>query len=140
MADPSLEVTIPEFLYQRLHQEAESLGLSPHQAILEAIKLFCDRCSLKQELKRELETELKAYVQSLLGKAPAPPKTEIPPSIRPLRVGDLVQIRDRDSPFYLQTARIISTTLIRATVDIGSAKHNFLKRDLRYIPPDHDQL
>jgi hypothetical protein len=44
-----------------------------------------------------------------------------------------VQIRDPDSPFYLQKAVVVSTSLIRATVDTGMGKHTFLKRDIRFV-------
>lgn len=140
MTDQLLEIKIPAPLYDRLQREAERRGMAVYGVILEAIHNYCHQVEDMEQWKQELKQELKAYVQSLLAeKHTTPtPKPEIPPSIRPLQVGDLVQIRDRDSPFYLQTATIVSTTLIRATVDIGSAKHNFLKRDLRYIASPHE--
>jgi hypothetical protein len=48
--------------------------------------------------------------------------TPTPPPVRQLQIGDLVQIRDPDSPHYMEQLRITELGIIRATVstDFGN--------------------
>jgi len=157
MADQLLSVPIPDVIYDQLISRAELTGLSLSDLVTQALTAFFNQDSdtraavaeLTPAIQNYLESrlavikqELRDYVQQQLAQQmPHAPqqKAEIPPSIRPLQVGDTVQIRDPDSPFYLQKAVIVSTSLIRATVDTGMGKHTFLKRDIRFVSAsNHD--
>ena len=140
MADHLLSVSIPVTLYRQLVSHAEHTGVSQQDLVVQALTAFLNAKGIDPALSAYLETrlqaikrELQTYVQQQLTPAPPPPKEDIPPPIRPLQVGDIVQIRDPDSPFYLQKAVVVSTSLIRATVDTGMGKHTFLKRDIRFV-------
>ncbi len=143
MADHLLSVSIPEATYTQLVRRAQQTGVSLQDLVTQALTAFLQPSELSPAISTYLETrlqeikgELQAYIQGQIAKpAPEPPepKEEIPPTIRPLQVGDIVQIRDPDSPFYLQKAVVVSTSLIRATVDTGRGKHTFLKRDIRFV-------
>jgi hypothetical protein len=147
MADHLLSVPIPDELYDRLIRRSELTGLSPQDLLIQALACFLEPKQLEPAVSAYLEIrlqaikqELRQYLQQQLAhQASRPaPEEEIPPSIRPLQIGDTVQIRDPDSPFYLQKAVIVSTSLIRATVDTGMGKHTFLKRDIRFVSTAHD--
>jgi len=154
MADHLLSVPIPDELYDRLIRRSELTGLSPQDLLIQALTSFLEpkQLELQPAISAYLEIrlqaikqELREYLQQqlLVHQTPQPiadpqEKEEIPPSIRPLQIGDTVQIRDPDSPFYLQKAVIVSTSLIRATVDTGMGKHTFLKRDIRFVSTAHD--
>ncbi len=145
MADHLLSVSIPEATYTQLVRRAQQTGVTPQSLVAQAVTAFLQPPELSPALSAYLESrlqeikgELQAYIQAQQGQIvkpqPAPEPTEdIPPTIRPLQVGDIVQIRDPDSPFYLQKAVVVSTSLIRATVDTGRGKHTFLKRDIRFV-------
>lgn len=76
-----------------------------------------------------------------LGVADAPPlsygqkkaETASSSQIRQLQIGDLVQVRDPDSPHYMERVRISAVGIIRATVKTDSGEQTFLKRDLRFV-------
>ncbi|WP_019499635.1 hypothetical protein [Pseudanabaena sp. PCC 6802] len=53
--------------------------------------------------------------------------------IRQLQIGDLVQVRDPDSPHYMEHLRISAVGIIRATVQTDAGEQTFLKRDLRFV-------
>ncbi|CAN1213130.1 hypothetical protein TUMEXPCC7403_23195 [Tumidithrix helvetica PCC 7403] len=55
------------------------------------------------------------------------------PTIRQLQVGDLVQIRDPDSPHYMEKLRLTKVSLIRASIQTETGEHTYLKRDLRFV-------
>lgn len=59
--------------------------------------------------------------------------TQTPPPIRQLQIGDIVQIRDPDSPHYMEHLRISELGIIRATVSTDFGNQTFLKRDLRFV-------
>jgi hypothetical protein len=59
--------------------------------------------------------------------------TQTPPPIRQLQIGDIVQIRDPDSPHYMEKLRITELGIIRATVSTDFGNQTFLKRDLRFV-------
>jgi len=150
MADHLLSVPIPDELYDRLVRRSELTGLSPQDLLIQALTSFLEpnQLELQPAISAYLEIrlqaikqELRQYLQQIVAKqipSTRPEPEEIPPSIRPLQIGDIVQIRDPDSPFYLQKAVIVSTSLIRATVDTGMGKHTFLKRDIRFVSTAHD--
>ena len=95
-----------------------------------------------QQLKAEL-----ARLQILIDRDPvnpaqleviAPPIAEIAPSIRQLEVGDFVQIRDVDSPYFMEKLQIVKVGIVRASVATHSGEQSFLKRELRFVPPDSE--
>jgi hypothetical protein len=53
--------------------------------------------------------------------------------VRQLQIGDLVQVRDPDSPHYMEHLRISTVGIIRATVQTDLGEQTFLKRDLRFV-------
>jgi len=153
MADHLLSVPIPDEIYDQLNCRAEQTGLSQQEVVIQALTSFLQQNShppagLQPHISvyidsrlQAIKQELQEYLQQIVAKqipSTRPEPEEIPPSIRPLQIGDTVQIRDPDSPFYLQKAVIVSTSLIRATVDTGMGKHTFLKRDIRFVSTAHD--
>jgi len=66
---------------------------------------------------------------------PTPPKPDVPIIVRPLQLGDLVQIRDQSSPHFLEKLTIIKVGMLMATVQTNLGEQSFLKRDLRFIEP-----
>jgi hypothetical protein len=66
--------------------------------------------------------------------------TQTPPPIRQLQIGDIVQIRDPDSPHYMQHLRISELGIIRATVSTDFGNQTFLKRDLRFVHSESDAI
>jgi hypothetical protein len=60
-------------------------------------------------------------------------EADSPSQIGPLQVGDVVQVRDPDSPHYMEQLRISAVGIIRATVQTDSGEQTFLKRDLRFV-------
>jgi hypothetical protein len=50
-----------------------------------------------------------------------------------LQIGDRVLVLESDSPYYMAKLLVISTSLIRATVQTDTGEKTFLKRDLRFI-------
>lgn len=58
---------------------------------------------------------------------------EITPSTKQLEIGDLVQVRDVDSPYFMEKLKIIKVGIIRASVATNSGEQSFLKRDLRFV-------
>ncbi len=153
MADHLLSVPIPDEIYDQLNCYAVLSGLSQQAVVIQALTSFLQQHSQPSQPHAELQPDIRSYIdirlqaikqelQEYLQQITQPSKRqepeEIPPSIRPLQIGDTVQIRDPDSPFYLQKAVIVSTSLIRATVDTGMGKHTFLKRDIRFVSTAHD--
>ncbi|AFY70813.1 hypothetical protein Pse7367_2555 [Thalassoporum mexicanum PCC 7367] len=69
------------------------------------------------------------------GKVSQPIESDVPtiPSVRKLEIGDLVQVRDQQSPYYLQILPITKVGLIRASVTGELGESSILKRDLRYV-------
>jgi hypothetical protein len=63
--------------------------------------------------------------------------TPLMPSVRQLVVGDLVQVRDQQSPYYMQILMITKVGLIRASVSGDVGEISMLKRDLRYVRSPH---
>lgn len=95
-----------------------------------------------QQLKAEL-----ARLQTLISHDPvnparfeviASPTAEIAPSLRQLEVGDFVQIRDVDSPYFMEKLQIVKVGIVRASVATHSGEQSFLKRELRFVPPDSE--
>ncbi|MEE3715369.1 hypothetical protein V2H45_01265 [Tumidithrix elongata RA019] len=62
------------------------------------------------------------------------------PTIRQLQVGDLVQIRDPDSPYYMEKLRLTKVSLIRASVQSETGEHTYLKRDLRFVQSESEDI
>jgi hypothetical protein len=101
--------------------------------------------SIQAHLKTDLAAPLAPMVESMVepvvepaiadtyGQAKAESETTSPSQIRQLQIGDLVQVRDPDSPHYMERVRISAVGIIRATVKTDSGEHTFLKRDLRFV-------
>ncbi len=60
-------------------------------------------------------------------------ETAMPIAPRQLQIGDIVQIRDPDSPHYMEQVCVIELGIIRATVSTDLGSQTFLKRDLRFV-------
>jgi hypothetical protein len=65
---------------------------------------------------------------------------QTPPPVRQLQIGDIVQIRDPDSPHYMEQLRISELGIIRATVSTDFGNQTFLKRDLRFVHSESDVI
>jgi hypothetical protein len=68
------------------------------------------------------------------------PEATSPPEIRQLQIGDIVQIRDPDSPHYMEHLCVSALGIIRATVTTEMGEQTFLKRDLRFVRSGSDEI
>jgi hypothetical protein len=116
-----LESSVETLVKKRLDRE----GFSQFKQDLAAIQLSVG--------DRRKSTETSPEIQS-----PATSAAYLGPTIRQLQVGDFVQIRDPDSPHYMEKVRLVKVSLIRATVQTDTGEHTLLKRDLRFVQSDRD--
>lgn len=72
--------------------------------------------------------------------AEIPAEKAMPPTVRQLQIGDIVQIRDPDSPHYMEHVRVSELGIIRATVSTDLGNQTFLKRDLRFVRSEADAI
>ena len=72
--------------------------------------------------------------------AEASAEKTMPPTVRQLQIGDIVQIRDPDSPHYKEHVRVSEVGIIRATVSTDLGNQTFLKRDLRFVRSETDAI
>jgi hypothetical protein len=120
--------------------QAEDLR-SPMEQMLE-IRLSELESRIMERVYMEIESRLagiKVETTSsniLLADTP----TQTPPPIRQLQIGDIVQIRDSDSPHYMERLRITELGIIRATVSTDFGNQTFLKRDLRFVHSESDAI
>ncbi|NJK34179.1 MAG: hypothetical protein HC919_04055 [Oscillatoriales cyanobacterium SM2_2_1] len=141
----SFAVKIPPQLGDRLVARAQMLGTTEAELIQRAIAIYLESDSPNtspKEWQQQVERRLQALEDRLFPPLPAPsapaddqsPEPDrVLPTIRQLRVGDIVQIRDSDSAHYLAQVPLIKVSLIRATVRTDDGEQSFLKRDLRFI-------
>jgi hypothetical protein len=155
----NMNIELESWMYGAIAAKAQDLGCTETEVIIQAIKLMlgADESSLskildqliEQKLEEKLEQKLEAKLQDLeqnletkltqkLGDRPqstkstsTPPKPDIP--IRPLQIGDLVQVRDQSSPHFLEKLTIVKVGMLMATVETSLGEQSFLKRDLRFI-------
>ncbi|MFN3361406.1 MAG: hypothetical protein ACK421_08285 [Pseudanabaenaceae cyanobacterium] len=134
-----LQIGLPPELYQLLCQRAQALGQSPEGAVLEAVQSWLDPqglVSLEKRLENLIDRRIAALRAEFLGVTESKPSV-VPPyhPLRPLQVGDIVQIREAGSPYYLEKLPITKVGIIRAYVATREGERSFLKRDLRLVEP-----
>ena len=151
----NFNIELENWIYGAIAAKAQDLGCTETEIVTQAIKLMLgtDESSLSrildqlidQKLDQKLGAKLKDLEQDLekklaqkLGDRPqstkstsTPPKPDIP--IRPLQIGDLVQVRDQSSPHFLEKLTIVKVGMLMATVETSLGEQSFLKRDLRFI-------
>jgi len=142
----NITIELENWMYAAIASKARDLGCSEGEIIQQAIKLMlgADESSLTQileqllldKLENKIEEKLKDFelrsprLENFKTKSePIPAK----PEIRPLQVGDLVQIRDQSSPHFLERLHITKVGMLMATVVTSLGEQSFLKRDLRFI-------
>ena len=125
MDESSLSRILDQLIAQRLDQKLEQ-------------KLGAKLKDLEQDLEKKLDQKLQEKISY---RPPSnklnniDPKPDIPITIRPLQIGDLVQIRDQSSPHFLEKLTIVKVGMLMATVQTNQGEQRFLKRDLRFIEP-----
>jgi hypothetical protein len=146
----NITIELENWMYAAIASKAQDLGCSEGEIIQQAIKLMLgtDESSLTQILELFLENKLEDKIEEKLKEfelrsprlenfqtksEPIPAKPELPLIIRPLQVGDLVQIRDQSSPHFLERLHITKVGMLMATVVTSLGEQSFLKRDLRFI-------
>jgi len=138
----NITIELENWMYAAIASKARDLGCSEGEIIQQAIKLMlgADESSLTQILERLLEVKIEEKLKDFELRSPRlenfKTKSEpIPakPEIRPLQVGDLVQIRDQSSPHFLERLHITKVGMLMATVVTSLGEQSFLKRDLRFI-------
>lgn len=145
----SFAVRIPPQLGDRLVSRAQILGITEAELIQRAIATYLESEAphiSSPEWQQQVERRLQALedrlsppvAEPLAPKAQQALGSDVVPTIRQLRVGDIVQIRDSDSAHYLAQVPLIKVSLIRATVRTGDGEQSFLKRDLRFIREGED--
>lgn len=137
-----LQISLPPELYAILQDKAQELGLSEEEILIQALQSWLDpqgMASLEKRLEKLIDRRITALRSEFLGITETKPDP-IPPyrPVRALQVGDLVQVRESGSPYYLERLTITKVGMIRAYVGTMEGEKSFLKRDLRLIesPPD----
>lgn len=169
-ADPSirfLQVELSAELYDALMAKQQSSGCSASELVQQGLRLCLgleknDRQDCNEEPRSpvdktiemrlsELESRIMAIESRITGEnvetisshtARAKTNTEkvMPIEVRQLQIGDIVQIRDPDSPHYMEQVCVIELGIIRATVSTDLGKQTFLKRDLRFVRSEPDAI
>jgi hypothetical protein len=142
----NITIELENWMYAAIASKAQDLGCSEAEIIQQAIKLMLgtDESSLTQILEQLLAVKMEERLKDFEQRSPrlenSNPKSEsillkpeLPLTIRPLQIGDLVQVRDRSSPHFLEKLHITKVGMLRATVVTSSGEQSFLKRDLRFI-------
>jgi hypothetical protein len=114
---------------------------SPMEQMLE-IRLSELESRIMERVYMEIETRLAGIkVETTSSNMPlADTPLQMPPPVRQLQIGDIVQIRDPDSPHYMEQLRITELGIIRATVSTDFGNQTFLKRDLRFVHSESDGI
>lgn len=143
----NINIELESWMYAAIASKAEDLGCTETELVIQAIKLMLgtDESSLSrildQLIDQKLDQKLGAKFKDLektLGDRPklaAIDPKPVPITIRPLQIGDLVQVRDQSSPHFLEKLTIIKVGMLMATVQTNVGEQSFLKRDLRFIEP-----
>jgi hypothetical protein len=114
---------VENFLEQRLQQES-----------LPQIKLdLASQASAIAAIQAQIQTQIQTQKSAIATEPQVSAPNVLVPTIRQLQVGDLVQVRDPDSPHYMEKVRLTKVSLIRATIQTETGEHILLKRDLRYV-------
>ncbi len=134
-------------LQQVLNFSAER---SPEQIELASLEHILEqklKHSLKDYIDKHIEKQLEKQLEKRFNSDKSPSKdisesntlnksnkSNLPiPTIRSLQIGDRVLVLEPDSPYYMAKLLVISTSLIRATVQTDTGEKTFLKRDLRFV-------
>ncbi|NJK60996.1 MAG: hypothetical protein HC918_13165 [Oscillatoriales cyanobacterium SM2_1_8] len=113
------------------------LSEQPLAAALEAAVLAYYAGEIPPNVMARWQPAIEQAVQRAIAvniPSPRPAAPAHPPQVHPLAVGDNVQIRDGNSPFFQAIVPVTAVGIIRATVRTEQGEQSFLKRDLRYIP------
>jgi hypothetical protein len=145
----NINIELENWMYAAIASKSEDLGCTETEIVNQAIKLMLgtDESSLSrildQLIDQKLDQKLGAKLQDLekkleqkLGNRPKSAAIDpkpFPITIRPLQLGDLVQIRDQSSPHFLEKLIIVKVGMLMATVETSTGEQSFLKRDLRFI-------
>lgn len=151
MTKSQLTIELESWMYAAIASQARDLGCSESEVIQQAIKLMLgmdeskilDRL-LEDKFQSKFEDKLESKIEEIVAKKLKdftqklpiqPPDISTPESIpiRALQVGDRVQIRDRNSPHFLEKLTIVKVGMLMAVVQTSSGEQSFLKRDLRFI-------
>lgn len=124
------ENTLNQILESLLESKLEQKLEVKLNALLET-KLKVLEHQLIEKLDKKLSKKLTSDIKEKDTQKLQSPKPE-QPTIRPLQVGDVVQIRDQSSPHFLEKLIIIKVGMLRATVQTDTGEESFLKRDLRF--------
>jgi hypothetical protein len=165
----SLQVDLSAELYDALMAKQRSSGCSVSELVQQGLRLCLgleahdDTEELRSPLAQTIESrlselesrimarvgiEIESRIASLKFKtissnislAETPAEKAIPPTVRQLQIGDIVQIRDPDSPHYMEHVRVSEVGIIRATVSTDLGNQTFLKRDLRFMRSEADAI
>ncbi len=129
-----LQVNLPPELYAILQAKAQELGQSEEATIVTALQSWLDPqglAALEKRLELLIDQRIAHLRSEFLGVKPDP--TSPLPPLRALQVGDIVQVRESGSPYYLEKFKITRVGMIRAYVETREGECSFLKRDLRLI-------
>jgi hypothetical protein len=142
MSTNNLNIELESWMYAAIAAKAADLGCSETELVTQGIKLVLglDESSLVQIVDRLLEakwSQLEAQTRDRYSSKPSEPLPkqikQIAPTIRQIQVGDLVQIRDQNSPHYLEILTVTKVGMLMAHVATTDGEQNFLKRDLRFV-------
>jgi len=136
----TLQISLPPELYAILQDKAEELGLSEEETVVQAVQVWLDpqgMASLEKRLEALIDRRIAALRSEFLGITESKPNP-IPRPVRALQIGDVVQVRESGSPYYLERLTITKVGIIRAYVETREGERSFLKRDLRLIESQPD--
>jgi hypothetical protein len=140
LSGSNISELVQQSLCLYLGLEAKDLR-SPLEQRLE-IRLAELESRIMERVHMEIETRLAGIKNETTTPNISPADTPMPtpPPVRQLQIGDLVQIRDPDSPHYMEQLRITELGIIRATVSTDFGNQTFLKRDLRFVHSESDAI
>lgn len=121
LLQPSLKTQLKAELIADLKLE---LNTQIEQQLAHALRLGSPALDAELQIKSSTATDTSENIN------------EISPSVRQLCVGDRVQIRDPDSPYYMEKLQIVKVGMIRADVATDHGEQSFLKRYLRFVPSE----
>ena len=139
----TLQINLPPELYAILQKKAQELGQSEEETVIQALQSWLDpqgMAALERRLELLIDRRIAALRSEFLGITESKPSS-VPPyhPIRALQVGDVMQIRESGSPYYLEKLTVTRVGMIRAYVKTREGERSFLKRDLRLVEEQPNQ-
>jgi len=144
-----LTIELEAWMHGAIASQAQELGCTESEVIQQALKLMLgmDEPSLSKIIDKKIDEKLKDFelqleeklakrLQELSSDRPKSELKSIPTTsatVRALQIGDLVQIRDQSSPYFLEKQPITKVGMLMASVQTSDGEQSFLKRDLRFI-------